>query len=388
MAQLLLIRGAKQLLTLRGSSGVRCGSALDSLSIIEDGSLLIREGWIAQVGSTRRIENLKEARGAAEIAVNGAIVLPGFVDATIQLGSVGSLGPGKRQKASAFFEETLLLFRSFLHHGTLNAQVKVGQAGIGGCDITLLRQLARIGNHPIGMTRSWQIGRQVRPIPISGDDYTTNFPSFAKNKLVQTVEIDAGLSDSARELVSTAARDNGLAVNLSWPGGSPDTLTEVLDRIRPRAVICSADLTTAECVVLSQSSVPVVFSTAKSIMEGRLSEVLRRLRDCGAAIALSSGYDAREMPVLNMQIALALAVLRFQLSIEQAITAATINGAQALGLGHVLGSLEAGKRADLIVMNLSDYREIPRRFGTNHVGMVIRDGKIVFNRTGWKVSAP
>ena len=38
-------------------------------------------------------------------------------------------------------------------------------------------------------------------------------------------------------------------------------------------------------------------------------------------------------------------------------------------------------------MNLSDYREIPRRFGVNHVGMAIREGKVAFNRTGWKVSA-
>ncbi len=387
MAQLLLIRGAKQLLTLRGANGVRRGSALDDLSIIEDGSLLIRDGLIAQVGSTRRIENLKEVRGAAEIAVNGAIVLPGFVDASIQLGPAASLPSGKRQKASVFFEESILLLRSFLHHGTLNAQVKAaGQAGIGS-DMTLLRQLARIGNHPIGMTRSWQVSPQDYPTSIRGDNYAATFPLFAKNKLVQTVEMDAALIDTAREALCAAARNSGLAINLSWPGGSPETLSEILDCIRPRAVICNADLTTAECAVLSQKSVPVVFSTPKSLSEGKLGEALRKLAACGAVIALSSGYDAREMPVFNMQIAIALAVLRFQLSTEQAITAATMNGAHALGLGHVLGSLEAGKRADLVIMNLPDYREIPRRFGTNHVGMVIREGKIAFNRTGWKVSA-
>lgn len=368
---------------MRGSNGVRRGSALDDLSIIEDGSVLIRDGLIAQVGSTRRIENLKEVRGAGEVTVDGAIVLPGFVDAAVQLSPTPS--PGKRPKTSTYFEASLFLLRSFLHHGTLNAQVKAGQAGIGS-DVPLLRQLARIGNHPIGMTRSWQVGRQARPISITGDDHVIDLPAFAKKKLVQTVEIDASVGDPVREALCATARDHGLAVNLSWPGGSPGTLAEILDHVRPRAVICNTDLSIAECDVLSQSSIPVVFPISKSISEGKLSDALRKLRDSGAAIALSSGYDARDMQVLSMQIAIGLAVLRFRLGTEQALAAATINGAYALGLGHVLGSLETGKRADLIVMNLPDYREIPRRFGTNHVGMVIREGKIVFNRTGWKVS--
>jgi len=93
------------------------------------------------------------------------------------------------------------------------------------------------------------------------------------------------------------------------------------------------------------------------------------------------------MPVFNMQTAIALAVLRLKLTTEQAISAATINSAHALGLGDTVGSLEPGKQADVLVMNLSDYREIPRRFGVNHVGMAIREGKVAFNRTGWKVSA-
>lgn len=385
MAQLLLIRGAKQLLTLRGSHVVRRGSALDDLSIIEDGSVLIRDGLIAQVGSTRRIENLKEVRGVAEVTVDGAIVLPGFVDAAVQLSPSASLSASKRPKPSEYFEQSLFLLRSFLHHGTLNAQVKAGQAGIGA-DAPLLRQLARIGNHPIGMTRCWQVSRQARPISISGDDHVVDLSMFAKKKLIHTIEIDGSSGDAVREALCTAARNHGLAINLSWPGGSPGTLAEILGQVRPRAVICNADLTIAECDLLSQSSIPVVFSISKSITESKLSEALRKLRDSGAAIALSTGYDARDMQVLSMQIAIGLAVLRFHLGTEQALAAATINGAYALGLGHALGSLEAGKRADLIVMNLPDYREIPRRFGTNHVGMVVREGKIVFNRTGWKVS--
>jgi imidazolonepropionase len=87
-----------------------------------------------------------------------------------------------------------------------------------------------------------------------------------------------------------------------------------------------------------------------------------------------------------MQAVLTLAVLWQGLSAEQAIAASTVNAAHAVGRGHLTGTLEAGKRADLLVLNVPDYREIPRRFGINHVVMAIREGNVVFNRTRWKVS--
>ena len=88
-----------------------------------------------------------------------------------------------------------------------------------------------------------------------------------------------------------------------------------------------------------------------------------------------------------MQMVVSLAVLRLRLTVEQAITAATINAAHALGRGGDIGTIEVGKRADLVVLNIPDYREIPRRLGINHVAMAIRDGNIVFNRVRSKAIA-
>jgi imidazolonepropionase len=69
---------------------------------------------------------------------------------------------------------------------------------------------------------------------------------------------------------------------------------------------------------------------------------------------------------------------------EEAWGAATINAAYAVGCGDITGSLEIGKQADLLILNVTDYREIPRQFGINHVAMVFRDGAIVLNRTRWR----
>src|SRR6266567_121705 len=76
----ILIRGARQLITLRGAKVPRRGPELQELGIIHDGSLLIRNGVIEEIGTTRRIENLAAARGAIDINATGRVVMPGFVD--------------------------------------------------------------------------------------------------------------------------------------------------------------------------------------------------------------------------------------------------------------------------------------------------------------------
>src|SRR5262252_6007438 len=81
----ILIRGARQLLTLRGPKGPRRGSDLNELGIISDGALLIRDGLIEEVGPTRRVENLAAARGAVEVSALTRVVMPGFVDSHTHL---------------------------------------------------------------------------------------------------------------------------------------------------------------------------------------------------------------------------------------------------------------------------------------------------------------
>jgi hypothetical protein len=79
-----LVRGARQLLTLRGPAGPRRGAALGELGIVPDGAVLIRGGKILEAGPSRRVENLALARGAHEIDATGRVVMPGFVDSRTQ----------------------------------------------------------------------------------------------------------------------------------------------------------------------------------------------------------------------------------------------------------------------------------------------------------------
>lgn len=103
----------------------------------------------------------------------------------------------------------------------------------------------------------------------------------------------------------------------------------------------------------------------------------RKLIDAGAAVALATDFNPGTSPTLNMQFILSLACAQMRMTPAEAITAATLNGACALRRAHRLGSLEPGKQADLIVMDVPDYREIPYYFALNHCVLTVKRGNIV-----------
>jgi len=328
---------------------------------------------------------LKEARGAPELSVEGAVVMPGFADPGLRL-SLMPEDTRKPKKIGDFSSESLTLMRSCLAHGTLNVQVKAN-AGDGGfrSDLSVLRKLAGLNDQPVRIMRTWYLNRLSEALHDSNHDHNASFGFLRQRNLAHSVEVCSDSNAGLQDRIWNAAAAKSLDVNLLWPGGSADILSELLHRASPRTVYAPSDLTPAECGILAKQSAFTVFSPNKELLEERGGDAARQIAAAGGAVALCSGYDPTHTPAFSMQMALALAVLRLRLTPEQAIAAATINAAHAMGIGHFTGSLEAGKRADLLVLNVPDYREIPRRIGVNNVTMAIRDGKIALNRSGTKV---
>jgi imidazolonepropionase len=106
----------------------------------------------------------------------------------------------------------------------------------------------------------------------------------------------------------------------------------------------------------------------------------RRLIAAGAAVALATDFNPGTSPTLNMQFVLSLACTQMQMTPAEAISTATINGAHALRRADRIGSLEAGKQADLIVLDVADYREIPYYFAVNHCVTTVKRGRVMYSR--------
>ena len=104
----------------------------------------------------------------------------------------------------------------------------------------------------------------------------------------------------------------------------------------------------------------------------------RALIDAGVAVALGSNFNPHHTPALNMQTVVAMACGRLGMAIEEAISAATINGAHALGCAQKVGSLEPGKSADLVILNAGDYRCLQYSIGTNLVHLTMKRGKFIY----------
>lgn len=99
--------------------------------------------------------------------------------------------------------------------------------------------------------------------------------------------------------------------------------------------------------------------------------------DAGCTLALATDYNPGTAPSENMQLVIALAVLRMGLSPAEALRAATLGGARALGLGDEIGSLEVGKAADLLVWEADDLLEMGYHLGTNRVETVVVGGRVL-----------
>lgn len=425
MSKKILIRGARQLLTLRGSSAARRGKSLSDLAMIPDGAILVKDGRIETIGPARRLENLAESKDALVIEADGCVVMPGFVDPHTHLVSgpprvnefemrilgasleqsgvlhdglhaqvrnVRSL-PARRLELQA---RNMLL--QFVRHGTTTLEAKTGYGLDETGEMKCVRVLEDLQNCPITVIPTWFGARALPPEFVDNADGYLRFLSeemlhrIAKRKTVSYVDADpaaCGFTLNQTMQFLRAARLAGLSPRLHAGLHQADSNVELAVALRAESVSHCNYITDHQIGHLCDSSTVAIFlpGLAYHLCLDRLPPA-RRMIESGVAVALASGYDPLLSPSCNMQMVVSLACKRLNMSAAEAIHAATFNAAAAAGCSRESGSLEAGKSADILILAIPDYREIPYHFGMNLVSTVIRRGEIVHQETApeWRVA--
>jgi imidazolonepropionase len=409
-------------LTLAGRPVPRRGRDLGDLGIVPGGSVLAVRGTIAALGRARDLQGEARRLGAGIIDCRGRVLMPGFVDSHTHLVFAGSrLEDYERRIGGATYEEIaragggirytarlvaeasqpalVAQARQFLDDfvacGATTVEVKTGYGLEVESEIKMLRVIRALGR---GSAEPLKVGivptlLAAHALPAAYQDRREEYleavisrliPFAAQHRLAEFIDCfcDRGsfkVDECRRVLTAGVAR--GLiprlhAEQLARTGGARLGI-----EINAASVDHLDHLSAADVRELARSDTVATLLPGANLHLGLKDYApARRLVEAGAAIALATDFNPGTSPTLNMQFILSLGCAAMHLSPAEAISAATINPAYSLRRADQIGSIEPGKHADLVVMDVDDYRKIPYYFAWNHCGLTVKQGRIVYAR--------
>jgi imidazolonepropionase len=417
---MLVLKNISQVVTLKGGPNARTGKAMSELGIIENGAIMIRADRIVWVGPTRRLP-VREPHEEIEIidALGlGLIALPGFVDAhthpifggtrageydlrcagksyqeiaSVGGGIVASVRQLRAATVDQLVERAERSFRLFLSHGTTTIEAKTGY-GLSADDewkslraLGLARSRSRLEVIPtfLGAHAIPEEYRQSRP------EYVRQLteemiPKVAREDLAEFCDVfcdsDYFTVEESRAILQAAkAAGLGLRIHadqLSHSGGAQ--LAAELGAVSADHLECIDD---SDIEALKRAGTVATLLPATVFNLGLTQyPPARKLIAAGVPVALATNFNPGSCFNLNMQLVLTIACSQMKMTPAEAITAATINGACSLGISAKVGTLEEGRQADIVLMDVGDYRELPYFFGVNHCVVVIKKGNVIINR--------
>ncbi|MEX2144609.1 MAG: imidazolonepropionase [Anaerolineales bacterium] len=411
----MLIHSAGQLLTL--ADGPQRGAALGTMGLIEDGAVLVRDGYIAAVGTSANLRATYSEEETLDAA--GRVVLPGLVDAHSHpiwagdrasefelrlqgksyleiLAAGGGILSTVRSTRAASLEDLVLLSRPRLQamfaHGSTTIEAKTGYGLDLETELRLMQALLQLDTEGPWELAITFLGAHAIPAEFKDrpDDYVTElckvwlpevrlwWPQHASGRTLPFVDVfcETGAFDlgQSRFILETA---NGLGFPLKIHTDEFDNLGGTALAVELGAVSADHLISTspADIAALAASNTVAVAlpATPFGLAENHHAPA-REILKAGGLLAIGGDLNPGTAWCENLQFVLALACRMLKLTPAQAIAATTINAAAAIRRQDAIGSIEAGKQADMLILDVSDYRHLGYRFGTNLVHTVIKKG--------------
>jgi imidazolonepropionase len=384
-----------QLVTLAGPARPRVGAELGELGLIRDAALLIENGRITAAGPYTELKH-KIPPEAEAVDAQGGCVTPGFVDAHTHMIFAGNraaefeqriAGASYQQiaaagggilstvKATRAASEDDLLTESRRHRdwmlraGTTTAEAKSGYGLERETELRMLRVMARLNAEGPMRIVPTLLAAHTFPPEFAGrrDDYVRwiaeeLIPEVADLKLARFCDAfcdDHAFTVEETRAVLTAARAHGLELRVHAEQFRPGTGAVLAAELRARTADHLETATGETLNALRAAAVqPVLLPGSVFALARTAYPPARAMIDHGLAIVVASDFNPGSSPIPSMPFIASLACLYMRLTPAEALTAATINAAWSLGLADSIGSLEAGKQADFLIHEFTDFREI------------------------------
>lgn len=410
----LILRDCRQLLTLKGGNTPRIGSVMNDLGIMEDGAVAVLDGIIAAVGTTAEIT--EQYTATEVVSAHGKLVLPGFVDChthpvfvrtredefAMRLAGksyveISQSGGGIRStiKTTRAASEDLLFdlarqrIMKMASLGTTTIEAKSGYGLDTASELKQLGVIDRLANElPVTIVPTF-MGAHEYP-----DEYKDDhegyleilccemIPAVSRQAVALFCDIfteDHVFSVSESRRVLSCARDHGLKLKMHadeiMPIGGAELAAE-MGCVSADHLGATSD---AGIEALKAAGViPVLLPATLFSLRSKSYARGREMIDRGLPVALATDYNPGSCNCDSMPLTISLACLQMGLTPAEAISAATVNAAHALGLGDLVGSLEPGKQADFAIWDIPSHNFIPYHLGSSHITAVYAKGKSIW----------
>ncbi len=416
MPEDIMILHASELVTLKGPRRSRARAEMSDIGIIRDGAMVISDGVIQDVGKSDSILREHGASGIERIDAESKTVMPGFVDCHTHLVYAGSrefelelkakgksymeiLAEGggilrtvrdtRMASPDELYHQSSKRLESMLSHGSTTIEAKSGYGLDLDTEVRILETVKRLGESFHSALVPTYLGAHA--VPPEFDDRADEYidfivekvlPVIAKKKLAQFCDVfcEKGVfsADQSREVL-LAAKGLGMGLKVHADEFAPSGGAELAADVGAISADHLMRTTDDGIVALARKDVSGVLlpGTPYSSMSKEYADG-RRLIDLGVPIALGTDLNPNCWNE-SMQFTVSLACYKMRMTPAEAITAATINAAAALGLEKRVGTLERGRRADVIVLDVPSHVHVPYRFGTNLCPLVLKNGEKVWD---------
>lgn len=406
----ILIRNASQVVTCSGFEAKR-GKAMSDVGVIEDGAVAVSNGIITHVGPTEVVLRQVDVEDYLEIDACGRALLPGFVDSHTHLvfggcreeefswrmrgdsymsimerggGIVNTMNATRSTSYDDLFEDAYDRLDTLMDMGVTTVEGKSGYGLDLATELIQLRVMKELNDdHPLDVVSTF-LGAHVVPPEFTGR--TDAYVDYIIDELLPHVRAERSVtfcdvfceqgvfSIEQSERLLKAARSERFKLKLHADGIVPFGGAELAARLKAVSADHLSHVSNYGIKRLARSGTIATLLPLTTFSLGKPYAPGRRMIDAGCAVALASGLNPESCFSCSIPLLFALACIQMKLTPEEALTALTINGAAALGREKKVGSIDVGKKADLILLKFPSYKFLPYHVGMNIVDTVIKDG--------------